>query len=83
MFFSRHVIENSLFELEKVHPFFGISFLVFKQAKLPIGRMEEIKINHLEEQFLQEYYRPDGRSKWFFRPFRISVKNKYWKLRNK
>ena len=78
MFFSQHIIENSLQELEKVHPFFGVSFLVFKQAKLPVGGMEEIKINHLEEQFLQEYYRPDERSECFFRAYRVSEKNKYW-----
>ncbi|MDM8532410.1 AAA family ATPase [Anaerolineales bacterium HSG25] len=40
--------------------------------------MQELKINHLEEKFLQEYYLPDDRSDWFFRLFRVSIKKKYW-----
>lgn len=78
MFFSQRHIEFALIELETVHPFFGTSFLVFKQSGLPVGETIEFPINRLEENFLREYYRADERSEWFFRSFRVSDKNKYW-----
>ncbi len=64
--------------LEAVHPFYGISFLVFKQGNLPVGRKVEFSINQEDDKFLKKYYHPDKRSNWFFRSFRISDKEKYW-----
>ena len=78
MFLNQRQIENSLNALELIHPFFGISFLVFKQADLPIGKAITFPLNRKEESFLQQYYRPDSRSDWFYRVFRVSDKKKYW-----
>ena len=78
MFLAQEQIEESLALIQLVHPFFGISFLVFKEENLPIGKSVEFSINHVEEQFLKKYFRPDPRSKWFYRPFRVSDKSRFW-----
>ena len=78
MFFNQRLIEDSLSDLEIVHPFYGISFLVFKQGNLSVGKMDEFPINQEDDRFLKKYYQPDKRSAWFFRPFRISNKDQYW-----
>jgi hypothetical protein len=78
MFLSKSQIEESLKSLESVHPFYGITFLVFKAAKLPVGKAVEFPINHEEERFLKQYYKPDERSAWYYRVFRVSDKSKHW-----
>ena len=78
MFLSQSQIEDSLESLKLVHPFFGISFLVCKNANLPVGKTLSFLINHEEEKFLQKYFRPDPFSALFYSPFRISEKRKYW-----
>src|SRR5437762_3566809 len=37
MFFTLGQIKEALKHLESVHPFFGLTYLVFKKNKLPIG----------------------------------------------
>ena len=78
MYFNQGLIEYAMKRLEAVHPFYGISFLVFKQGNLPVGRKVEFSINQEDDKFLKKYYHPDKRSNWFFRSFRISDKEKYW-----
>jgi len=78
MFFSKSQIEESLKSLESVHPFYGITFLAFKRAKLPIGWAINFPISQEEQRFLEQYYRPDKRSEWYYRVFRISDKSKHW-----
>ena len=78
MFLAQEQIEKSLGSIQLVHPFFGISFLVFKEKRLPVGKTIDFSINHLEDQFLHQYFRPDIRSEWFFRAFRVSDKKQFW-----
>ena len=78
MFFSKSQIEESLKSLESVHPFYGTTFLVFKAAKLPVGKAIEFSINHEEDRFQKRYYKPDEHSAWYYRVFRVSDKNKHW-----
>ena len=78
MFLAQEQIEKSLGSIQLVHPFFGISFLVFKEERLPVGKTIDFSINHLEDQFLRQYFRPDIRSEWFFRAFRVSDKKQFW-----
>ncbi len=78
MYLSQNQIQNSVERLKGVHPFFGISFLVFKEADLPVGRLSSILINHKEDEFLRKYYQPQNNSSWFYRIFRVSYKNKLW-----
>ncbi len=80
MFFSQRQIEKALKALESVHPFFGTSFLVFKQADLPVEEATRVHSIREEEQFLHKYYQPDSRSAWFYRPFRVSNGSRYWEI---
>ncbi|XOF32889.1 MAG: AAA family ATPase [Candidatus Electrothrix sp. YB6] len=78
MFLSQIQIENCLNSLELVHPFFGINFLVAKQLDFPVGTALSFAINREEEIFLQKYFQPESDSKYFYRPFRVSDKSKFW-----
>jgi hypothetical protein len=78
MFLSLYQISQSLKALETVHPFYGTTFLVCKLDKLPVGEAVEYPINAKERDFLDRYYKPDTGSKYYYRAFRISDKNKTW-----
>jgi hypothetical protein len=76
--FSFDQIKHSLAALRRVHPFFGITFLVCKQDGLPIGRAISYPIAQRETEFLDQYYRPAGRSQSWYRVFRTSDSEKNW-----
>ncbi len=78
MFISLDIIREAITELEYIHPFYGITFLVCKKEKLPIGEDKQFSIDTLETDFLDTYYKPDENSEYFFRLFRISDKLKLW-----
>lgn len=78
MFLTLAQIEKSLRSLEAVHPFFGITFLVVKKARLPIGETIDFQLDASNKDFLDRYYKPDQDSDWYYRVFRISDKNKSW-----
>lgn len=77
MFLSQDQIQIAIEKLGSVHPFFGISFLVFKELNLPIGETTEFQSKKVKE-FLERYYKPDTNSSFFFRSFRVSEKQKFW-----
>jgi hypothetical protein len=77
MFLADKSILASFGALARVHPFFGITFLVCKKARLPVGTTVNVAINGLEEQFLREYYRPDLQSRYFYHPFKTSGRS-HW-----
>ncbi len=78
MFISQNQIVKSLENLERVHPFYGITFLAFKVADLPVGQSVEINISDEEQKLLDKYYKPDKNTAWYYRVFRVSVRNQYW-----
>lgn len=78
MFLTLAQIEKSLRSLETVHPFFGITFLVVKKARLPIGEPIDFQLDAANKEFLDRYFKPDKDSDWYYRVFRISDKNKSW-----
>lgn len=78
MFISLSQIVRSLRNLEAVHPFFGIGFLVCKKIGLPIGSSMQVAINTEEDEFLRAHYRPDKSSAHYYRVFRVSDKGKHW-----
>jgi hypothetical protein len=83
MFISLQQVAASLAKLEGLHPFYGISFLVFKQENLPIGTTSEIEIGRRETAFLDRYYNPQRASKYYYRANRISNPNRHWVLKKK
>jgi hypothetical protein len=84
MFITAAYIRQALSQLEKVDPFFGITFLVCKKACLPIGSMIELSLNEENKNFLDQFYKPykDIPSEKPFHPYyrvsRLSDKNKNW-----
>ncbi|HEY3972104.1 MAG TPA: AAA family ATPase [Candidatus Sulfotelmatobacter sp.] len=73
MFISLDTVRKSLTELDAINAFFGITFLVCKRKKLPVGRTIHFGgINRAETEFLQTYYKPDYTSKHFFQPFKTT-----------
>jgi hypothetical protein len=72
MYLRPDIVGRAIDELAHLHPFFGITFLVCKKEKLPIGSSQPFLINNAEEVFLKEYYRPNLGSKFFFQPFKTS-----------
>ena len=72
MFLRPEIVRRAIDQLSHVHPFFGITFLVCKQAKLPVGSSEAFLINNAEEKFLLQYYRPNLNSSFYFQPFKTS-----------
>ena len=78
MYLRQEVIMRSLDHLGVLHPFFGITFLVCKQRKLPVGKMIAVPINSAEEAFLLQYYHPDPKSRYFFQPFKTSSRSGPW-----
>jgi AAA domain, putative AbiEii toxin, Type IV TA system/AAA domain len=78
VFFALEQIKEALTRLESVHPFFGLTYLVFKRGKLPVGTTVEFPINADDKSFLDEYYKPMEHSSYYYRVFRTSDKNKRW-----
>jgi predicted ATPase len=72
MYLRFEVIRQAIRELQSLHPFFGLTYLVCKKARLPVGDTVSFAINHIEEEFLKKYFRPDPTSRYFFQPFRTS-----------
>jgi len=78
MFFTCEQIATSVAELTHVHPFHGITFLVCKKAKLPIGDKIVFPIDSATDSFLRQYHRIDPGSDWFYQPFKSSDTSKKW-----
>lgn len=78
MYLTLSQIRQSLEVLEQFHPFYGITFPVAKLNHLPVGRSVGFHFDALELEFLQEYYKPDRASQYFYRVFRTSDKAKAW-----
>lgn len=71
MYINKSVIIQALKELESVHPFFGITYLVAKQGDLSVGRAEYFNFNDKEKEFLDTYYKPNKQTVHYFRVFRV------------
>lgn len=78
MFITLAHVATAIKELESVHPFYGGSFLVFKEGRLPVGTTVTFPVDAQDKQFLDRYYRPAAASQWYFRVFRVSDKQKSW-----
>lgn len=83
MFLSLDQIKESLQRLKSIHPFYGTTFLVCKKAKLKVGDPVRFAISAEEKRFLDEFYRPDESSDYYYRVFRTADKKKHWIERKK
>jgi hypothetical protein len=78
MFLKIEQIRKSLEPLRSLHPFYGITFLVCKKASLPVGDTIQYPINAKETEFLEEYFKPEQGSKYFYQVFKTSNPGKRW-----
>lgn len=69
MYFSKEQIELSIQRLDELHPFFGMTFLAFKQAMLPMESTRSINTTGVLKSFLQKYYQPAPRFAGYYTPF--------------
>lgn len=72
MYLTATAIRLAAKNLERVHPFFGITYLVCKADQLSVGHMMSYPINRREEEFLQRYYKPNVQSSYYYHPFKTS-----------
>ena len=81
MFISEEAILNSIGALQGiVHPFHGITFLVCKREKLPIGNTTEIQLDSHTKAHLDRHHKIDPDSAHYFQPFKSTsnwVKHNY------
>jgi hypothetical protein len=78
MYLTLFQIEQSLAALQKYHAFYGVTFLVAKEVDLPIGETMEISFDSAERDFLEEFYKPNPDSTWYYRVFKEGPKSKNW-----
>lgn len=75
MFLSSTQIRRSLTKLDDIHPFFGMSFLAFKRARIPVGQAEEFTFTRLANEVLERHYKASSQYEGFYNPFITSDKN--------
>ncbi|MBD1213375.1 MAG: AAA family ATPase [Dolichospermum sp.] len=78
MFISIDQIRESLKYLQKVDSFWGITFLKFKQLRLPVGNTIKIYLDSEIEDFLGIYYKPCKESAYFYRCFGLPKTKNSW-----
>lgn len=76
MYLSKEQIWQSIKRLDTVNPFFGITFLAFKQCDLPIEKTKEINSVRILNNFLLNYYHPIADFPGFYTPLDTWNKNK-------
>jgi hypothetical protein len=76
--FSIDQIERSLQTLQRVHPFFGFSFLAFKRHKLPVGQSQRVNFSQVTDGLLKEFYKPTQSHDGYYSPFITSDTSKRW-----
>ena len=78
MFLTAEQIRESLEPLKSLHPFYGITFLACKKGHLPVGEAIQFRINPIEKKFLDEYFKPDQNSRFYYQVFDTSNPSNRW-----
>ena len=77
-YLSHRQIQEALRDLQAFNPFFGITFLVLKMAKVPVGKKRRLRLDAENKKFLDTFYRAHPKSRYYFRVFRSTGKAKDW-----
>lgn len=77
MYLSIDQIERSLQTLQRVHPFFGFTFLAFKRHKVPIGQSERVNFSQVTDSLLKIFYKPTASYTGYYSPFVTSDTSKF------
>ena len=78
MYPSTQLIHRSIEELKRIHPFHGITFVVCKRKKLPIGDSIHFPMNTLTREHMDIHHKLAPYSKFYFQPFQSTQSTKYW-----
>jgi hypothetical protein len=78
MFVSLGQIEASLSRLQKLHPFFGMSFLIFKREGIPVGETGEFVFARAAADLLDTYYKASLGYDGYYSPFQPSTVKSRW-----
>ncbi|MDR0720567.1 MAG: ATP-binding protein [Treponema sp.] len=78
MFLSKYVIIESLSRLKSVHPFFGITYLVCKENKLPVGETIELPLDTLTKNFMDKVHKLHPTSQNYYQPYKSNPVNRQW-----
>ena len=77
-YFSSAQIDEALRVLQRFNAFFGVTFLVFKKANIPVGSKRRLQLDAENKKFLEAHYRVHPKSNYFFRVFRQNNRTKDW-----
>jgi AAA domain, putative AbiEii toxin, Type IV TA system len=78
MYITLAQIERSLAPLKGLHNFFGMSYLAFKRAEIPVGTTEAVVFSHIADEILDSYYKPSASYDGYYNPFITSRKEQRW-----
>jgi hypothetical protein len=82
MFVSIDQIAQSLGRLEQIHPFFGMSFLIFARENVPVGKTKEIVLARLAAELLEKHYKASVGYDGYYNPFLPSGAKSRWIKKN-
>ena len=78
MFVSIDQICRSLPFLKELNPFFGMSFLAFKKAGMPVGDARPLVFSRIAQDILERHYKPLSNYAGFYNPFKTSDQSNRW-----
>lgn len=78
MFLSIEQIASSLGRLEQIHPFFGMSFLIFCRERIPVGTTTTINFGGLAAELLEAHYKPSLGYEGYYNPFQPATVKGRW-----
>jgi hypothetical protein len=76
MYITIEQIKQSLNQLGWINPFFGMSFLAFKKAGIPVGEMRRVNFTQIATDILNQHYHPSSTYQGFYNPFLTSKSRK-------
>jgi hypothetical protein len=78
VFLSVEQVRASLERLTSLNPFFGMSFLAFKKAEIPVGKSRPLVFARIAQRILERHYKPAQAYAGFFNPFKTSDQSNRW-----
>ena len=75
---SSNQLRSALRALRHVHPYFGMTFLAFKEYGVPVDSQVSLNFSAVMTRFLEKYYKPTESYSGYYSPFRTSDPSNRW-----
>ena len=75
---SSNQLRSALPALRHVHPYFGMTFLAFKEYGVPVDSQVSLNFSAVMTRFLEKYYKPTESYSGYYSPFRTSDPSNRW-----